>query len=181
MNRSVKQSRGVTLLELMIVLAIIGIIAGFAFPQYGGLMKRQGLLAESKRITSLLKLARSEARARASYVVLSKSGASWSGDIQVYDAPGPSKGNRSFVAADASNPINDEMIRDANASGRVISADSSVDEFITFGPKGWSEGGAFTIAICNSATDAEYGRFIEVNRVGKINERAMETADDCTQ
>ena len=135
MNRTVKQSRGVTLLELMIVLAIIGIIAGFAFPQYGGLMKRQGLLAESKRITSLLKLARSEARARASYVVLSKSGASWSGNIQVYDAPGPSKGNRSFDAGqDTSDAANDEMIRDANASGRVISADSSVNEFITFGP-----------------------------------------------
>ena len=175
MNRLVNQIRGITLIELMIVLAIVGIIAGLAGPQYGSLMKRKALLAESLRITSLLKLARSEARARGSYVVLSRSnGSDWARQIKLYESVGAS-GDREFDAS-----ANDELIRDATGSGRVISADASLDDrFITFTPRGWSKE-PFAIAICTSATDSENGRIIRVNRVGKIKEESL-GAEACDQ
>ena len=179
MNRLVNQTRGVTLIELMIVLVIVGIIAGLAGPQYGSLMKRKALLSESIRITSLLKLARSEARARGSYVVLSRiDGDDWSGEIEVYESlgvGGVGGGNKAFDAG-----TNDELIRQATESGRVLSADASLgDRFITFTPRGWVRE-PFKIAICTSSADSESGRFIEVNRVGKINEGPI-GAEACDQ
>lgn len=181
MNRIVNQIRGVTLIEIMMVMVIIGILAGFAGPQFGDLMKKQSLLAESRRITTLLKLARSEARARGGHVVLSHvNGADWSGDLLLFHAVN-STGDRDFIASanpDASN--NDEQIRSVGASGRVLSVDSSLPgRFITFTPRGWATQ-AFTMAICNTGADSTDGRFIQVNRVGKILERPIGN-DSCAQ
>lgn len=175
MNRNVNQIRGVTLVELMMVLVIVGILAGFAGPQFGSLMKKQSLLAESRRITTLLKLARSEARARGGHVVLRHAnGADWSGDLLLFHADN-STGDRDFDAGQ-----NDEEIRNVVASGRLVSVDSDLpDRFITFTPRGWATQ-AFSMAICNTSTDSTDGRFIQVNRVGKILERPIDN-DTCTQ
>ena len=166
--------RGVTIVELLIVVAIVGILASYAVPQYGAMMKRQSVTAEARRITSLLKLARSEARARGAFITLSRpTGSDWAGRVDVYEDV--SNGNSAY------DDKSDELIRRATSSGRTVSADASVDELITFNPRGWAFE-SVTIAVCASLTDSSAGRLIEVNRVGKIRERPFEDADDtCNQ
>ena len=176
MNFSARNKEtGVTFVELLIVIVIIGILAGFAVPQFGGLIQKQSLLSESRRITSLLKLARSEARARASYVTISRDDpGDWSDKISVYE-------NASFLDGEAFDVDDDETIK-ISESGRNLVADASFDtEYITFNPRGWVVVDAFTVALCSSATDKKSGRLITVNRVGKITEGPIDAADSCTQ
>ena len=158
------KNSGVTLIELMIVIVIVGIIAGLAVPQYGSLISRKALLSESYRITSLLKLARSESRARGTLVTVARLDTGWGGQLAVTE-----------VVATG----DDEEIKISAGRGN-LSVDASFDEeTITFNPRGWVQA-AFTIGICSSATDNTNGRLISVNRVGKITEGPLED-ESCSQ
>lgn len=170
------KSSGVTFVELLIVVVIVGIIASFAVPQYGGLIKKQSLLSESRRMTSLLKLARSEARARGAHIMISRANnTDWSGTLTVYE-------NADLDDGEAFDATNDEVIKVSESAGRALVADASFDtQYLRFNPRGWVGGGAqISLALCASATDKKSGRLITVNRVGKITEGPIDD-ESCTQ
>jgi len=53
--------RGVTLIEIMIVVAIVGIVAAIAVPNFGPLLKRQKVVASAELAASVLDRARRKA------------------------------------------------------------------------------------------------------------------------
>lgn len=61
LRSQIHQNRGVTLTELMIVIAIIGIIAGFAVPSYQDLIERNRLKQAAESLADDMKFARTEA------------------------------------------------------------------------------------------------------------------------
>lgn len=65
--------RGVTLVETMVVVAIIGIVAGIAFPSYQDTIERNRLRQAAESLKSDLQFARTEAIKRSQNVVISRS------------------------------------------------------------------------------------------------------------
>ena len=121
MNHSaLNKNTGVTFIELMVVIVIVGVIAGLASPYYGSLVKRTSLLSESRRITSLLKVARSEARTRGTLVhVTGPADENWGAMITVKDS------------------VTDEEVKFSEGRGNVV-VDTSFDtNTVTFNPRGW--------------------------------------------
>jgi type IV fimbrial biogenesis protein FimT len=72
-------SAGVTLVELMVVIAISAILLGIATPSFVDFIKGQSVKTASADITSALAFARSEAIKRNSDVVITPAGAGWQG------------------------------------------------------------------------------------------------------
>jgi len=68
--------RGVTLLELLIVIALMAIVAGFVLPMFGGPVSTSELRATARQLAAGLRLARSEALAerRETFLVVDVAG-----------------------------------------------------------------------------------------------------------
>lgn len=71
-----RTSRGVTLLELLIVIALMAIVAGFVLPMFGGPVSTSELRATARQLAAGLRLARSEALAerRETFLVVDVAG-----------------------------------------------------------------------------------------------------------
>lgn len=172
-------NRGFTMVELMIVVAIVGILAGLVAPNYSTIIAERNVAAETKRMIGLLKLARSEARARGATVTLSRSAAAdWSGVVTVYEST-VLAGNAAYTAGNAL--AGDDLIKNESATSRGVTVrdDAVTDgQFISFNLRGWLSSGETSevlIAVCSPVTGT--GNYIEINRVGKIRERPIVASD----
>jgi type IV fimbrial biogenesis protein FimT len=170
-----KRSYGLTLIELMVTLAIFGILVGLAIPAFNTMTDGNRIVAEQRRMLSAINLARSEASHRNQTVTMaSGAGGDWSQGIEIY-SDADAGGNTAYNAG------TDMMIKDLDASNTNITLNSDGagdDGYISFQGNGMlnEAAGTVSIAICDSRGPAS-GRLITVNRVGRAS---VQNAVTCT-
>lgn len=137
----IRANRGFTLVELMIVLALIAVIASFAIPQFGRMIDNNRVVSTTNSIVGLLSFSRSEAIRRGARVT----------------ATAQNDSMAATLAADGS------LVRQIEpASGSIDVTDGAV----TFRANGLTTAGAnVTFSIC---TESPSGRLITVTPGGRV-------------
>jgi len=131
-------ARGVTLLELLIVLAIMAIVAGFMIPMFGGPISTSELRSAARELAAGLRLAQSEAvsQRRQTFLVLDVAGKRFKVDNDPHEHKLPSKVELKLFTAQ------NDLVSDSVGS-------------IRFFPDGGSNGGRITVASGNRKFDVD--------------------------
>jgi general secretion pathway protein H len=122
-------ARGVTLLELLIVIALMAIIAGFVIPMFGGPISTSELRSSARQLAAGLRLARSEAVSgrRETFLVLDVAGRRFKVDREPKEYALPSRVELKLFTAQ------NDLVNENVGS-------------IRFFPDGGSNGGRITVA-----------------------------------
>ena len=180
-----RRARGFTLVEMLIVVCIMGILSGVAFPYLGTLVDSIRMRSIANEFLSSMILARSEAIKRNGRVALCKS------------ADGSACANTGhweqgwIVFHDADNDgiadAGEQLIQRVQAlpAGFRLSGNPPVSRYISFSPIGKTRtvGGAFqagTVTLCKSAGRSSEGREIVLNKVGRMRVNKIAVAE-CTE
>lgn len=154
-----KKEKGFTLLELMIVLAVVSILSVLGVPTFKTSMVNNRLIAETTNMTSLLNLARAESLRRNDYVSIcpSSNGTSCTGTNYAIGA---------LIFTDSSNTglnVSSKIIRVINQFPNSYDKGKGISRF-TFSPTGAINSGV--MLICNPGYDS-YS--ITIGTDGSIN------------
>lgn len=139
--RSIGQN-GFTLVELMVTIAVMGIIAVMAAPSFSDMLQKQNLNKSSKQLIAVLSKARSQAALERSRVTV----------------------NLNSTAADTADTLN------WSPSGK--SALKSTTTTLVFLPTGLVDGvvGDVNFTICDNSTNAKYSKNISISRMGTVQQ-----------
>lgn len=142
-------NRGFTLIEVMVTVAIAGIVMMFALPSYQNTVKNNCLTTGTNTLVTSLQLARSESTKRRQDITVTAKSGNWATGWTVTD---PSATVLSDVAL--------------SCTATTITEQSSDTTFV-YKPTGFIDNPA-TFNICDDRT-GENGRQVSINMVGRPN------------
>lgn len=193
-----KQASGFTLLELMVIIAIVGVLLAMAIPSFSDMIRNNRLTTYSNELVTSLNIARSEALKRNQHVVVRKTGTNWGDGWQIFvdvDRPTGNTSKENVFNDDGDSTLceagEDCLLRTYSALPTPYTLSSSFVNFIRYQPDGTSNTfGNFV--ICAEATPKPYTsrlilvRYLGKTRVGKdsnndgIPEKDDNSAFSCT-
>lgn len=154
-----RRRRGLSLVELLVTIAVIGVLTGIAVPSFAAMVQSAQLGSASSAFVSSLRLARSQAIKSSSRVALCKS----ADGRQCATSGGWEAGWLVFHDPDADGQVSEgETViqrMDALATGVVMTGNQPVARVITFTGSGvprTAAGGllAGTVTLCHRSADA---------------------------
>lgn len=154
-----QEMRGFTIIELMVVVALVGIIASFAVPSFQTMIANSRLASASNDLVGVVNFARAEAVKRGRSVFVSPtSGTDWADGVSVWMDTG---------SMDGVMQASEELRRTNSMPGDVsITSSASSIQFTGSGmlPNGSS---ATTVDLCDGRS-GETGTQISVTLGGRI-------------
>jgi type IV fimbrial biogenesis protein FimT len=185
--------KGFTLIELMVTIAVLGVLLGLGVPAFGRLIAANRMATQTNEFNAGLQLARSEAIRRGQSVAMR----SMAGDL------GFETGWRVFTDSDsdgaaptAVTSTNGTVIREnaaisgsttihrvtrSGSPGSYTYTNSTADDrmFVVFNSRGANNQGTQTFfKVCDSRNTSISGRIIQISLVGKIS--LDSTNESCT-
>lgn len=168
-----QRARGFTLIEMMIVLALMAIILGLGIPSFSNLMEKIAVESEAKMIVEGLRTARLTAIEEKQNIVVcaSADGTScsnpWNNGFIVYRDDNNSKtlnGNEEVLF---SHQFKDSVI---------IKTGSGQNQNFFFNNNGWTPGSAESLLVCAEAGTNRNGYIVIINRAGRL--RILDSSQD---
>lgn len=153
----------ITLVELLVALAIFGILAAIALPQMGNFSDNNRLVSQINDLSSHFQYARSEAIRRVRNVAVSTLDGSSAWD----------NGWRVYVDIDNDNAWDaGEEIRQVDALGGVTVLSSNNDlTQVVFSPDGRSDVAAVAgenFTLCQTGRSGNYGKSVQLFPLGRL-------------
>lgn len=170
------QSKGFTLVELMVTIAVFAVIAAMAIPSFNELTRRSRLSSSANQIVSALQLARAEAVGRRSTVQVCPSvdGSVCAGALGRRWIVRSTKNGASTVMRDVR--LNDSI---QLASSQNLAGGANA---FTFTPNGFSATGAQrsgTVSLCVTDLSGENAVDVSAN-IGRVSSARRSATPVCT-
>ena len=168
-----QRARGFTLIELMVVVALMAIILGLGIPSFRNLIEKMAVESEAKMIVEGLRTARLTAIEEKANVVVcaSANGTScsdpWDNGFIVYrdsDNSGTLNGTEEVLFG---HQFRDSVI--------VITGSGQNQNFF-FNNNGWSPGSADSLLVCAEAGTNRNAYAVIINRAGRL--RILDSSQD---
>lgn len=181
----IKKYKGFTLIELMITIALAGIILTLAVPSFQDTIRNNRLVSQANEFVGALHLARSEAIKRGNQVTICKSdnasscggsGVNWeNGWIIFSDLDGDGVAD---IGTGTCALGEDCIVRIAATlgGGNTLRGNNNIANRVTFNPRGFSSGFNGTFTLCDDR-GAEQARGIILSNTGRVR-RAFDSNND---
>ncbi|NOZ10896.1 MAG: prepilin-type N-terminal cleavage/methylation domain-containing protein [Gammaproteobacteria bacterium] len=182
LNSHAGQQQGFTLMEVMVTLAIVGILATLAVPNWGEFVRNSRISSTTNNFIGAMNLARVEAIKRGVNVILCRSDSSttaaptcggtantWSEGWLIYALPGVANQRDYRDTAVLPDLLPDTLIAVGPPTENItILSNTNGNRWLAFNPDGsLDETGEATYQVCGKAGST--GRGITVSLVGRPN------------
>jgi prepilin-type N-terminal cleavage/methylation domain-containing protein len=158
-----KTTSGLTLVELVITIAVAGILAGLAIPSFRDMIQNNRMASHANELVSSVNLARNEAVKRGVQVKIKAAGTATDNEW--------GKGWKVWVDDDGDGTINgtEVVLRDVGEFNSSIELDSTGNTSLFVYQADGSLGAAQTLRLCDSTKSGEKGREITIAPSGRVS------------